>query len=86
MPASPISAGAFAIILLLGTTAGAQPSSIQQNLLSGAQRPTACAPVQAPVCGLLAGDKESYSNECEARRAGAMILGAGECRNKPSKD
>ena len=32
--------------------------------------------VQAPVCGILA-DKETYSNECEARRAGAMILAVG---------
>jgi hypothetical protein len=77
-------AGAFAMFLLLGTAAGAQPSSGQQNLPSAAQQPAGCAPVQALVCAVLAGEKQSYWNECQARRAGALVLSAGECRNKPS--
>jgi len=73
------SVGAFVMFWLLGSAAGAQSSSSQAT-----QQPAGCAPVQAPVCAVLAGDKQSYWNECQARRAGALILSAGECRNKPS--
>jgi len=73
------SVGAFVMFWVLGSAAGAQSSSSQAT-----QQPTGYAPVQAPVCAVLAGDKQSYWNEDEARRAGALILSAGECRNKPS--
>jgi len=73
--------GASIIFLLLGAAAGAQPLSNPRNLPAGTQLPTGCAPVQAPVCVVLAGEKQSYWNECQARRAGALILSAGECRN-----
>ena len=71
-------AGALAIFLLLGTAAGAQ------NRPPGTQQPTGCAPVEAPVCAVLASKKQSCWNACLAQRAGALILNAGECRNKPS--
>jgi hypothetical protein len=69
-------AGAFAIFLLLGAAADAQ------NLPAGTQPPAGCAPVQAPVCGVLAGERQSYWNACLAQRAGAIILRPGECPNR----
>ncbi len=69
-------AGALAIFLLLGTAAGAQTPP------AGTQQATICPPVQAPVCGVLAGDRQSYWNECLAQRAGAIILRSGECPNR----
>lgn len=77
-------AGAIIIFLLLGTAAGAQLLPYQQSFPAGTQQPTGCAAVQAPVCAVLAGEKQSYWNECQAQRAGALILNAGECRNRPS--
>ena len=73
-----IAAGAFVILLLFGTAARAQQWS---NFPPAAQQPAACA-VQAPVCAVLAGDRQSYWNECLAQRAGATVLRAGECPNR----
>jgi hypothetical protein len=74
-------AGALIILLLLGAEASAQPSSNPQNPPPTTPA-TVCPPVQAPVCAVLAGEKQSYWNECQAQRAGALILSAGECRNR----
>ncbi|MCF7918084.1 hypothetical protein K9L27_03765 [Candidatus Gracilibacteria bacterium] len=39
-----------------------------------------CEPIQAPVCGRKGDNKNGYLNECEARRHGAEIIGAGFCK------
>ena len=71
---------ALVISVLLHTVAGAQQSNPQNP--SPAIRPTVCPPVQVPVCAVLAGDRQSYWNECLAQRAGAIILRSGECPNR----
>jgi hypothetical protein len=55
---------------LLVSAAGAQPLSGQ---LPTIDPPTTCALIAAPVCAVLAGEKQSCWNECQARRAGALI-------------
>ena len=86
MPDYRTGTGVFVIFLLLGTAAGAQPSYNPQDLRAGTQQPAACAAVQAPVCAVLAGERQSFWNECQAQRAGALILSAGECRSRPSHE
>ena len=76
-------AGAFAMILLLSTAASAQPWSSQQQLPSATQRPAICPPVVAPVCAALAGQRQTYWNECLAQRDGAIIFSIGECPYRP---
>ncbi len=59
---------AVALLLLAAAATRAQP-----------QQPASCAPVVAPVCALKDGTKQSYWNECLARRDGALVLRIGEC-------
>ena len=73
---------ALVMLLLLDMAARAQQSPNRQNFPPAAQQLTACAAVQAPVCAVLAGDRQSYWNECLAERAGAIVLRAGECPNR----
>jgi len=39
-----------------------------------------CTREYAPVCAQRRGDRETFSNACEARRAGYRIIRDGECR------
>jgi hypothetical protein len=48
------------------------------------QQPASCAPVVAPVCAVKDGIKQSYWNECLARRDGALVVRTGECPNPRS--
>ncbi len=59
---------AVAVLLLPMMATRAQP-----------QQPANCAPVVAPVCAVKDGMKQSYWNECLARRDGALVLRIGEC-------
>ena len=40
--------------------------------------------VNAPVCGLKNGSRQTYWNACLAARDGAELLNAGECRGSRS--
>lgn len=40
------------------------------------REPLSCPPVDAPVCGC---DATTYPSECDARRMGVNVLGAGAC-------
>lgn len=46
-------------------------------------RPGFCTREYRPVCGVRGGDRATYSNACEARRAGARIVAQGPCRSRP---
>ncbi len=46
-------------------------------------RPGACTREYRPVCGVRDGERNTYSNACEARRARARIVHQGQCRNRP---
>jgi hypothetical protein len=48
------------------------------------QQPASCAPAVAPVCAVKNGMKQSYWNECLARRDGAFVVRTGECPNPRS--
>ena len=43
------------------------------------QEAALCPAVKAPVCAVHLGEKQSYWNECEARRARAILAIPGEC-------
>jgi len=63
-------------------------------LLVAAMLLLGCAPpqlaanpnVQAPVCAVKAGQRQSYWNEAVARHDGAMVLLAGECPAPPNSE
>src|SRR6266478_10037362 len=61
-----------ALLLLPGAAARTQPQ----------QQPAACPPVQAPVCAVRAGAKQSYWKDCRARSDGALVLWTGECTDR----
>ena len=52
----------------------------------GAQQQTATCVQVAPVCAVKAGAKQSYWNECQARRDGALVILTGECPAQPNSE
>jgi hypothetical protein len=64
--------GCFVTLLLLGAAACAPPPQANQET-------TVCPEVIAPVCAVHLDTKESYWNECKARRDGAILAIPGEC-------
>ena len=46
-------------------------------------QPQMCTMEYAPVCGERGGRTQTFSNACQARSSGFMIVGRGECRGGP---
>ncbi len=67
-----VGTGGFALFMLLAAAACAPPPQANQET-------TVCPEVIAPVCALYLDTKQSYWNECKARRDGAIVESAGEC-------
>ena len=42
-----------------------------------------CTREYAPVCAVRGGDRETFSNACEARNAGYRVIRDGQCRRGP---
>ena len=61
-----------ALFLLIVVEACAPPPQANQEA-------AVCPAVKAPVCAVHRGEKQSYWNECEARRQGAILTTPGEC-------
>jgi len=51
--------------------------------LRNCRRPRACPRIYRPVCGVVRGQRRTYSNSCVARNAGARIVAQGQCRTGP---
>jgi len=64
------------MLLLTSATTYAQPQVTQ--------RPEVCPPSTTIVCGVVAGQRQSYWNECLARRDGAIFITPGECAKRRS--
>ena len=67
-----VGTGGFAFLMLLGAAACVPtPPAKQQTAI--------CPAVKMPVCAFHLDTKESYWNECEALRDGAILPTPGEC-------
>ncbi|MEQ8699276.1 MAG: hypothetical protein RLT05_22310 [Bauldia litoralis] len=76
-----------AAILAGGTAARAATVSLADIAQIEAQMGTidqvaqrACPRIYRPVCGVVHGQRRTYSNNCVARNAGARIVSRGQCR------
>ena len=67
-----VSTSCLALFLLLGAANCAPPPQANQET-------AVCPEVNAPVCAVHLGTKQSYWNECMAGRDGAILASAGEC-------
>ncbi len=47
----------------------------------GGEEPRFCTREYAPVCARRGGDRQTFSNSCEAENAGYRIISDGECRS-----
>ena len=72
-PMYQVGIGSLALFLLLGAVGCGPPPQASQASAA------VCPEVQAPVCAVHLGTKESYWNECKARRDGAIPVSPGEC-------
>ena len=66
--------GTSGVALFLLIVVGACAPPPQAN-----QADAVCPAVKAPVCAVHRGEKQSYWNECEARRDRAILAIPGEC-------
>jgi Kazal-type serine protease inhibitor domain len=42
-----------------------------------------CPDIYLPVCGSVGGQRQTFPNSCDARRAGAGSITAGACQTRP---
>lgn len=60
-----------------GITGG--PGSSVPGAVPGSSGPSACTREFAPVCGVVGGERQTFSNECMANEAGARRIRPGQC-------
>lgn len=68
------------VLLAAAFSVGSTCNKAQKDCVGQPQKDMMCAEIYKPVCGC---DNKTYSNECDAKRAGVKNWKEGECPTKP---